>query len=326
MQPQHAYGQLLRGCQRLSHRSDSVFHTSVLFDEALRLLDPQPGGRYIDGTVGAGGHAAGILEASVPDGRLLGLDADAETLALARERLAAFGARVTLVHANFARMGEVARSHGFDPVAGVLLDLGLSSMDVDDPARGFSFLREGPLDMRYDRAQGQTAADLVNTLSEAALADLIYRYGEERRARAVARRIVARRPLHTTIELAAVVAEVVKGRPGLHPATRTFQALRMAVNDELGALEQGLAAAIDLLQPGGVLAVIAFHSLEDRLVKQTFRREAQDCICPPGQPVCTCGHRAVLEILTRKPVVPGAEEVARNPRSRSAKLRAARRI
>ncbi len=301
-------------------------HIPVLYDEVMRLLNPRPGGRYIDGTVGASGHAAGILEASGPDGRLLGLDADADTLAVARKRLACFGERVTLVHANFARMGEVARAHGFDLVDGVLLDLGLSSMDVDDAPRGFSFLREGPLDMRYDRSRGQTAADLVNTLSEAALADLIYRYGEERRARAIARRIVERRPLHTTIELAAVVAEAAKGRPGLHPATRTFQALRIAVNDELGALEAALNAAIMLLKPGGVLAVIAFHSLEDRLVKQTFRREARDCICPPKQPVCTCGHRATLKLLNRKPIVPGADEIARNPRSRSAKLRAARKL
>lgn len=301
-------------------------HIPVLYDEALRLLDPRPDGRYIDGTVGAGGHAAGILEASGPDGALLGLDADADALALARERLARFGARVTLVHANFADLAGVARAHGFSAVDGVLLDLGLSSMDVDNPARGFSFLRDGPLDMRYDRSQGQTAADLVNTLSADALANLIARYGEERRARAIARRIVERRPLHTTRELAAVVAEVVRGEPGQHPATRTFQALRIAVNDELGALAAGLNAAIGLLRPGGVCAVIAFHSLEDRLIKETFRREARDCLCPPKQPVCTCNHRATLRTLTRRPVVPSADEIARNPRSRSAKLRAARRL
>ena len=303
-------------------------HIPVLYDEVLRLLDALPGGCFIDGTVGGGGHATGILEASAPDGRLLGLDADADTLAQARERLARYGERVTLVHANFAALGEVARAHGFSAVDGVLLDLGLSSMDVDDPKRGFSFLREGPLDMRYDRSQGQTAADLVNTLDEAALAEILFRYGEEPRARAIARRMVQRRPIHTTTALAALVAEVVgasagKRRPGHHPATRTFQALRIAVNDELGALAAALGAAIDLLRPGGALVVIAFHSLEDRLVKETFRRESRDCICPPRQPVCTCGHRASLEVLTRRPVTPGADELARNPRSRSARLRAA---
>jgi 16S rRNA (cytosine1402-N4)-methyltransferase len=303
-------------------------HIPVLYDEVMRYLEPKPGGRYIDCTVGAGGHAAGLLEASAPGGVLLGLDADADTLALARERLARFGERVTLAHANFRTLAAAARSHGFDAAGGVLMDLGLSSMDVDDPERGFSFLRDGPLDMRYDRSAGQTAAALVNTLTEAALADIIYRYGEERRARAIARRIVEARPLHTTIELARVVEAAAPRRPGQrgpHPATRTFQALRIAVNDELGALEAGLAAAIELLRPGGVVAVIAFHSLEDRVVKQVFRRESRDCICPPGQPVCTCDHRAVLAVLTRKPVSSGAEEVERNPRSRSAKLRAARK-
>jgi 16S rRNA (cytosine1402-N4)-methyltransferase len=244
---------------------------------------------------------------------------------VARERLSGFGARVTLAHASFATLGRVARERGFCPADGVLLDLGLSSMEVDEAARGFSFLHEGPLDMRYDRAQERTAADLVNGLSEDELTNLIWRYGEERRARAIARLVVQRRPLHTTTELAQVVAEVVPRRTGQHPATRTFQALRIAVNDELGALEVALSAAIDVLRPGGVLAVIAFHSLEDRLVKRAFRRESRDCICPPHQPVCTCGHRATLELVTRKPITPGADEVARNPRSRSARLRAARR-
>jgi 16S rRNA (cytosine1402-N4)-methyltransferase len=304
-------------------------HIPVLYDAAMRYLEPKPGGRYIDCTVGAGGHAAGLLEASAPGGVLLGLDADADTLALARERLARFGERVTLAHANCRTLAAAARSHGFDSPGGVLMDLGLSSMDVDDAERGFSFLRDGPLDMRYDRSTGQTAAGLVNMLPEATLADIIYRYGEERRARAIARRIVEARPLHTTIELARVVEAAAPRHPGQrgpHPATRTFQALRIAVNDELGALEAGLEAAIELLQPGGVVAVISFHSLEDRVVKQVFRRESRDCICPPCQPVCTCDHRASLAVLTRKPVSPGAAEVERNPRSRSAKLRAARKL
>ena len=307
-------------------------HIPVLYAEVLAHLDPQPGGRYIDGTLGAGGHAVGILEAGAPDGVLLGLDADAETLAATRTRLARFGARAVLVHTNFAAMAEVAAAHGFVAVDGILLDLGLSSMDVDDAARGFSFMRDGPLDMRFDRAQGQTAADLVNTLSADALADILYRYGEEPRARAIARRIVAQRarhPLCTTGALAQLIGEVAPHKPGKrgpHPATRTFQALRMAVNDELGVLAAGLAAAIGLLKPGGVLAVIAFHSLEDRVVKQTFRTAARDCICPPRQPICTCEHRATLELVTRKPIRPGVAELARNPRSRSARLRVVRKI
>ncbi len=301
-------------------------HIPVLYDEVLQFIGPKSGGRYIDATVGAGGHAAGLLEASAPDGVLLGLDADADSLAIARARLAPFGARVKLIHANFAALAEVAHGCGFEEVDGVLFDLGLSSMDVDEAERGFSFLRDGPLDMRFDRSRGQTAADLVNTLGEEELARILHQYGEEPRARAIARHICAKRPLCRTIDLAQVVAEVARGRPGFHPATRTFQALRMAVNDELGALEVGLAAAIALLRPGGVLAVIAFHSLEDRLVKQTLRRETRDCICPPRQPVCTCDHRARVALLARKPVMSGADEIARNPRSRSARLRAARKL
>lgn len=304
-------------------------HIPVLYTEVLAYLGPRSGRRYIDCTLGAGGHAAGILEASAPDGLLLGLDADADSLAIAKERLAGFGERAVLVHANFAALADVAPACGFEAPDGILFDLGLSSMDVDDPARGFSFLRDGPLDMRFDRSQGQTAADLVNTLGAEALADIFRKYGEEPRARAIARHLVAQRPFHTTVELATAIESVVRRRPGQkapHPATRTFQALRMAVNDELGVLERGLAAAIDLLKPGGSLVIIAFHSLEDRIVKHTFKHEASDCICPPRQPICTCDHQARLEILTRKPVSPGTAEVARNPRSRSAKLRAARKL
>ncbi|MBN1285763.1 MAG: 16S rRNA (cytosine(1402)-N(4))-methyltransferase RsmH [Anaerolineae bacterium] len=301
-------------------------HVPVLYAEILAHLDPQPGSLYIDATLGAGGHTAGLLEAGA---LVLGLDADADTLAVARERLARFDRQATFVHANFAAVAEVAPAHGFAAVDGVLFDLGLSSLDVDEAGRGFSFRREGPLDMRFDRSQGPTAADLVNTLTADALADILYEYGEEPRARAIARRIVERRPLQTTTELASVIEAVTprkKGKGGIHPATRTFQALRVAVNDELSALEKGLGAAIGLLKPGGVLAVISFHSLEDRLVKQMFKRESTGCICPPRQPVCTCDHRAVLELVTRKPVVPGAAEVVRNPRSRSARLRVALKL
>ena len=298
-------------------------HVSVLYEQVLSALNVVPGGRYLDGTVGAGGHAAGILEASAPDGRLLGLDADPKALEVSRRMLTRFKARVLLAHSNFACLEEKASGLNFVPVDGVLFDLGVSSMELSSPARGFSFQCEGPLDMRYDPAQTRTAADLVNTLPERDLADLIYRYGEEPASRDIARAIAASRPLRTTSELVEVIARVVRRRGRIHPATRTFQALRIAVNDELGKLEQGLVAAVSVLQVGGRLAVISFHSLEDRIVKTFFAQEARDCICPPEALVCTCGHRATLEVVTKKPIRPSSREIARNPRSRSAKLRIA---
>lgn len=302
-------------------------HTPVLYQQVLEALRPRPGGRYIDATVGAGGHAAGILEASAPDGQLLGIDLDPMALALARERLAAYGERVHLVHGSFADLDRHTAALGWEQVDGVLFDLGLSSMQLEAAHRGFSFQQEGPLDMRFDPRAEVTAADLVNRLSEAELADLLWRFGEERQARRVARAIIAARPIETTTQLAEVVARALGRSSGrIHPATRTFQALRIAVNRELEALEQGLEAALRVLAPGGRLVVVAFHSLEDRLVKAFFRRESRDCLCPPEQPVCTCGHRATLKVLTRRPVRPESEEVARNPRARSARLRAAERL
>ncbi|MBU1880005.1 MAG: 16S rRNA (cytosine(1402)-N(4))-methyltransferase RsmH, partial [Chloroflexi bacterium] len=269
-----------------------------------------------------------ILDRCGPDGRLLGLDADPQALQAAGERLRAYGERVTLVHANYGQLGDVAPAQGFAPADGVLLDLGLSSRQLADPARGFSFQGDGPLDMRLDPRQTDTAADLVNHAAPDELQRIIAEYGEERQARRITQAIAASRPLHTTAELVQVIDRATGGRRGqrIHPATRTFQALRIAVNDELGNLERGLNAAIDLLAPGGRLAVIAFHSLEDRLVKHTLQRESRDCICPPRAPVCTCGHQARLALLTRKPIRPTPAEVARNPRSRSARLRAARKL
>lgn len=302
-------------------------HRPVLYQQVLTALKPARGGRYIDGTVGAGGHAAGILEASAPDGELLGLDRDPAALEAASARLADYHRRAHLRQASFAHMGQQAEALGWTSVDGILLDLGLSSLQLDDPERGFSFRFEGPLDMRFDPSQAITAADLVNGLDEADLADLLKRYGEERRARRVARAIVQSRPLRTTTELAETVAGAL-GRSGgrIHPATRAFQALRIAVNDELGELEMGLQSAVELLGPGGRLAVIAFHSLEDRMVKRFMRRESRDCICPPGQPVCTCGHVAQLRLVTRRPLRPEEREVRRNPRARSARLRVAERL
>ncbi len=313
----------------MADESTRQAHISVLLAPVVALLAPQSGAVIIDGTVGAGGHAAALLEAAGPDGRLLGIDQDMSALALARARLAPFGARVYLAHACFDRMAELAAEAGIEAADAILLDLGVSSMHLDDPARGFSFLRDGPLDMRMNPdGVGPSAEEIVNTWSESELADLIFRYGEDRLARSIARRIVQARPLASTLALAQVIEAAVpmRLREKIHPATRTFQALRIAVNDELGALERVLPQAIGLLKPGGRLGVISFHSLEDRIVKQVFRDESTDCLCPPEQPVCTCGHRASLRLITRKPVTAEAAEVALNPRSRSAKLRVAEKV
>jgi 16S rRNA (cytosine1402-N4)-methyltransferase len=301
-------------------------HIPVLYDEVLAGLQVRSQGLYIDATLGAGGHAAGILRASAPDGQLLGLDADPEAVSFARQALRRFGDRVILQAANFRSLKAVAATLGFEPVDGVLMDLGLSSRQLANAGRGFSFSADGPLDMRLDPSRGQRAADLVNHLPEAKLAELLWLYGEERRSRRIARAIVAARPVTSTSELAGLVLHTV-GRWGrIHPATRTFQALRIAVNDELASLAQTLPQARDLLRPGGRLAVVSFHSLEDRLVKRFCQEEARDCLCPPEIPVCVCQHRATLRIITRKPIRPGDREIARNPRSRSARLRIAERL
>ncbi|MDW8316292.1 MAG: 16S rRNA (cytosine(1402)-N(4))-methyltransferase RsmH [Anaerolineae bacterium] len=304
----------------------STVHVPVLLAEVLDLLAPRPGGLYVDATAGGGGHSQALLQRSAPDGRVLSLDADPAAVSRLRTALSPYGQRSVVVHANFRHLAAVARSAGFDAVDGVLMDLGLSSDQLADGGRGFSFLADGPLDMRFDPAQTTTAADLVNGLSEQELADLIYTLGEDRLARRIARAIVAARPIRTAGQLAEVIAQAVGRRERIHPATRTFQALRMAVNDELAALAEALPQAVDLLRPGGRLAVISFHSLEDRTVKQFMQREARGCLCPPSAPVCTCRHRASLRLITRKPVQPGAEEVLRNPRSRSARLRVAEKL
>jgi 16S rRNA (cytosine1402-N4)-methyltransferase len=301
-------------------------HIPVLYHEVLTLLQPEANGRYLDATLGAGGHTAGILEASAPSGRVLAFDRDPEAIQFARKRLAAFGERVTYVNASYADMAELAPAHGFTAFDGILLDLGLSSRQLDNAGRGFSFMKDGPLDMRYDPTQGETAADLINNLSEAELADIFWRYGEERRSRRLARVIVHNRPITTTRQLADLVAAQVKGRERIHPATRVFQALRIATNRELEAVEIGIPAAIDLLKPGGRIAVISFHSLEDRFVKRFFRRLSQGCTCPPEQPICTCGGTATLRLITRKVVKASEAEIQQNPRSRSARLRVAEKI
>ena len=302
-------------------------HQPVLYHEVLKALQPRPGGRYVDGTLGAGGHAFGVLEASSPDGLLLGLDVDPAALAIAAERLAPFGERALLRHGSYADLAAHLQAVGWDAVDGILLDLGVSSMQVDVAARGFSFRTDAPLDMRFDPSQPLTAADLVNTLDEAALADILWRYGEERHARRVARAIVRHRPLHTTRQLAEVVAAATRsGRRGMHPATRTFQALRIAVNRELDNLEAVLPQAVAALKPGGRLVVIAFHSLEDRIVKHFLRAESGYCVCPPEMPHCDCDRPARVRLLKPFPLRPTAEETARNPRARSARLRVAEKL
>ncbi|MFN2136973.1 MAG: 16S rRNA (cytosine(1402)-N(4))-methyltransferase RsmH [Candidatus Promineifilaceae bacterium] len=305
---------------------DQLEHVPVLFSEVLEYLQPRPGGAYIDGTLGAGGHTEGILRLSAPDGRVLVFDRDPEAIAYSRKRLQAYGDRLTFVNASYAEMNKVAPRFGFGAVGGILLDLGLSSRQLDSAARGFSFQKDGPLDMRFDPALETTAASIVNEMDEAELALLLRRYGEVPRSGYVARLIVENRPLTTTTELADLLARKLPRRGRIHPATQVFQALRIAVNDELGELEQGLTAALETLAPGGRLAVISFHSLEDRLVKQTFREWARDCICPPQQPICTCDKQAVTRQVTRGAVKASDEEIAANPRSRSARLRVVEKL
>jgi 16S rRNA (cytosine1402-N4)-methyltransferase len=303
-------------------------HIPVLVDEVLEGLDVRPGGVYLDATVGGGGHAVAILEESGPNGRLLGLDRDPEAAGRAGRRLAAFGWRAKVVHASYVDLLDVARREDFLPLDGVLFDLGFSTWQIEDPERGFAFSLEGPLDMRFDTSQGVTAAELVNQLPEDELIDLLYRLGEEPRSRQIARAMVLARPIYTTQELVDVIDGVVGGRGGrrLHPATRTFQALRIAVNQELASVEAALPNAVEALAQGGRLAVIAFHSLEDRIVKNFLRRESRDCICPPEYPVCQCDHRRTLRLVERKPIAPSEEEIEANPRSRSAKLRLAEKL
>jgi len=304
-------------------------HRPVLYQEIIHALRPRRDGLYVDATVGAGGHAWGLLQSSAPDGRLLGLDIDPQALDLARQRLEPFGERAILVRASYVSLGKLLDQMGWREVNGIVIDLGMSSMQVDTPERGFSFLVDAPLDMRFDPDNPVSAADLVNNLPESELADLIYRYGEEKRSRQVARAIVVARPLESTLELAKVVSKAVssgKGRQDIHPATRTFQALRIAVNHELEAVEAVLPQAVDALAAGGRLAVISFHSLEDRIVKHYFRQESRDCICPPRQPVCTCGHHASIREITRRPIMPGPAEIESNPRARSARLRVAEKL
>ena len=314
-------------------------HVPVMLEEVLKFLRPAPGGHYIDGTIGGGGHTEAILERTAPDGKVLGIDTDVQALARVREQLAesVSNGRLVLAHGNFAELARIVNEAGFMSIQGILLDLGFSSHQMDNPERGFSFSVDGPLDMRLDQSQGISAADLVNSASEQELADIIWRYGEETRSRQIAKRIVRERAkgaITHTAQVAWLAAAGVPFKPGaIHPATKTFQALRIAVNHELERLEEALPQMLDVLsargrdetdgRQAGRMVIISFHSLEDRIVKEFMRREARDCICPPHVPVCVCGHKARLRLLTPKPVIPTSEEVIANPRARSAKLRAA---
>lgn len=302
-------------------------HLPVLYQQIILALRPKSPGRYIDATVGAGGHARGILEKSSPDGCLLGFDLDPQALEIASQRLSDYSGRFSLIHASYTTLLDQLQAAGWESSHGIVIDLGVSSMQLDKPEKGFSFLKDGPLDMRFNPHQGTTAAELVNTLAEAELASLIYRYGEERQSRRIARAICQNRPFMRTQELAEVIARAA-GRQAekIHPATRTFQALRIAVNGELAGLEAFLPQAVRALSSGSRLAVISFHSLEDRIVKQFFRKESTDCLCPPTQPVCTCGHKASIVEINRRPILAEEAEVKENPRARSARLRVAEKI
>ncbi|HMU91705.1 MAG TPA: 16S rRNA (cytosine(1402)-N(4))-methyltransferase RsmH [Anaerolineales bacterium] len=302
-------------------------HKPVLYQEIIHALQPRNGGRYVDGTLGAGGHARGILEACTPDGLLLGLDVDPQALALARETLAPYEGRIHLVQASHITLSQQLAALKWDSIDGIVLDLGASSMQFDNAERGFSFMQDGPLDMRFGINAVMSAEEIVNTFDERELADIIFRYGEDRDSRKIAKAIVMNRPLRTTRELVAVI-EKASPRHGdrVHPATQTFQALRIAVNDELAAVEKTLPQAVAALRSGGRCAVISFHSLEDRIVKEYFREQSKDIVNPPYERIYEEERKAVVKIINKKPIVASDEEIKDNPRSRSAKLRVVEKL
>ena len=301
-------------------------HVSVLLDECIQGLNIRPDGIYVDGTLGGAGHSSHIAS-KITTGRLIGIDRDEVALTAAAERLAPYGDRVTLVHSNFCDIASVLARLGIGGVDGILLDLGVSSPQLDDGARGFSYMADAPLDMRMDHSEALTAAAVVNTWSYEELKRILYEYGEERYAPQIASAICKRReqaPVRTTLELVDIIRSAMPPaalREKQHPAKRSFQAIRIAVNDELGAVSQVMRDAIPCLNPGGRLAVITFHSLEDRIVKNAMAEAAKGCTCPPSFPVCVCGKKPKVRLITRKPIVSGEEELSRNPRARSAKLR-----
>ena len=312
---------------------DSHPHQPVLLKEVLSALQPETGKHYLDGTLGAGGHSEAILEASSPDGTLTGFDLDPEAIRIAGDRLSRFGDRVRIIQDSYVSVDKYVAENLNNEVLfdGMLLDLGVSSMQVDSAARGFSFLKEGPLDMRFSADQTLTAYQIINRYPEEEIARILWEFGEERNSRRMAAAIRKARetaPIETTTALAEIISKAspTRGQTRNHPATRSFQALRIAVNDELQNVRDGIIKMTLLLKPGGRLAVISFHSLEDRIVKNYFRLESTDCICPPSQMVCTCGHKASLKLVNRHPIMADETEVRENPRARSAKLRVAEKI
>ncbi len=327
-EPQAAGGALSSDFEPAPRRE---FHRPVLVQEALRELAPGPQGVYLDATLGEGGHSLALLNASSPGGRVVALDRDPRSVEQAKRRLEEHSGRFFPIRANYVRMGEICNSLGLPSVNGVLMDLGLSSRQLEEPGYGFSFQSDEPLDMRYNPEQALKAWDIVNTYTQDRLADVIYQFGEERRSRAIARAILRERPLHTTGQLAQVVARASGGprrgrRTGIHPATRTFQSLRIAVNSELEHLRDGLNEAIDIMAPQGRLVVISYHSLEDRIVKTALEQAAAACVCPPQAGACVCGQVPKVKIVTRRVVKPSRQEIEENPRSRSARMRVAERL
>ncbi|MFC1907948.1 16S rRNA (cytosine(1402)-N(4))-methyltransferase RsmH [Chloroflexota bacterium] len=307
--------------------SSATTHIPVLLQETIEALAVQPGGRYIDCTLGAGGHAAAILDKSSPGGQLLGIDADPKVIKIAEAKLKAHSSSILLINENFVNLEAICIKYDFLPVHGILFDLGLSSLQLSSHNRGFSFQYDAPLDMRLNPSQEVTAADIINTSSESELAHLIKTYGEEGYSHRIAHRVVQKRPVRTTLQLVRTIEEAIGNRRGrLHPATKTFQALRIAVNHDLDRLKTALKKAINLLGFEGRLVVISYHSLEDRIVKQLMQQESRDCICPSVVPTCICGHRASLRLINKRVITPSPVEVQHNPRSRSAKLRAAESI
>ncbi|UCH52137.1 MAG: 16S rRNA (cytosine(1402)-N(4))-methyltransferase RsmH [Chloroflexota bacterium] len=302
-------------------------HKPVLISEAVEALHAQPGKRYIDCTLGSGGHAAAILKQILPGGQLLGIDADPEAVETAKNSLADYTDSVTIINDNFANLETICRENNFLPVHGIIFDLGLSSTQLEVSERGFSFQHDGPIDMRYSPAQELTASDIINTFPEDKLSQIIKKYGEDHNSKWIARHIIKSRPINSTLQLASVVEKAIGGHRGkIHPATKTFMALRIIVNHELENLVAALKQTIVCLKSQGRLVVISYHSLEDRIVKQFMQRESKECLCPPGTPICKCDHMPSLRIISKKVITPSLSEIKSNPRSRSAKLRVAERL
>ncbi|MQF84336.1 MAG: 16S rRNA (cytosine(1402)-N(4))-methyltransferase RsmH [SAR202 cluster bacterium] len=304
-----------------------IQHIPVMVPEILKYLEVSSGGRYIDCTLGEGGHTKSLLEASNPGGEVLGIDADHEAIEVSKNRLEEYGERFIYDNSNFKNIKKIAMKSRFVPCHGILFDLGVSSLQLDKESRGFSFRRKAPLDMRFSINQTLTAQDVLNTFSESEISDILYQYGEERQSRKIAKLIIENRPLSNADELSDLIKKNIRQTNyKINPSTKTFQALRIYINEELNSLSQALEQSLEILEVGGRMAVISYHSLEDRIVKNFFKKESKYCICPPNIPKCDCGHFPKLKIITKKPVSPSQSEIEANKRSRSAKLRVVERI